>query len=80
VLYITEELIFLLSHAVIRSCVTYWVVRFEAFTAVTMKNIVSGMWRCVDLALTDFPPKRRLIDNWSVWFSGTVIVGCGGDL
>jgi hypothetical protein len=28
----------------------------------------------------DFDVSSSYSDIWSVWFSGTVIVGCGGDL
>jgi hypothetical protein len=30
----------------------FFVARFEASTAVTMKNVVFGVWRCVGLVLT----------------------------
>jgi putative lipoic acid-binding regulatory protein len=33
-------------------------IRFEVFTAVTMKMSSSGMWRSVDLALTDVSEER----------------------
>jgi hypothetical protein len=35
-------------------------VRFEVFTAVTMKKASSGMWHRADVVLTDVPPKRWL--------------------
>jgi hypothetical protein len=36
----------------------YTRVRFEVFTAVTIQNVVSGMWGCIDRASTDVSEER----------------------